>query len=437
MRSIIITAVVTIVLIGAFAVDTARRSSDPLRHLARDPSGPALAQAYRILSGEHLTPVAPTELIRGAINGMLDVLNDPYSTYSDPLETQRASELSNVAYEGIGISVAPSDRSSARGALILNVTPGGPAERAGLQAGDIITHVDGHDITSAPITDITHRIRGATGTSTTLRIDRPGHHTPITATITREPLTINSIHTYSLDDTHVIHISSFSDGVGDELRRTLERLPPTTERIILDLRDNPGGYLTEATRVADAFLPSGAIVLERARGDTRTLASARAAGTTDLALVVLVNRFSASAAEVVAAALQHHQRATIVGETTFGKGVAQSTAQLMDGGTLTYTILEWLPPNEAPIHQRGVTPDIITPDSRYPSTVVTLSGAAAPGATLTLLLDDQPIGSVTASPDGTISFTATTPPDATQADAILAAALALEHDAGGTHPTRD
>src|SRR5690606_8894610 len=186
----------------------------------------------------------------------------------------------------------------------------------------------------------------------------------------------------------------------EQLVEHLDRLiEQGASSLILDLRDNSGGLLTQAILVADEFLSGGDIVFQRARGVTQRIASADPAAY-ELPMVVLVNEQSASASEIVAGALQENGRAVVVGEQTFGKGVAQSVLSLSDGGQLRYVSFEWLTPTRQSIAEQGVTPDIFAEDTRYPNTIVTEGRGLKPGQTVEIVVDGEVIGSATANEDG-------------------------------------
>ena len=395
-------------LIAALTVAYAQLSRDYTSEFLNHPSGRALMQAFGALKSGYLNDVDDETLIRGAINGMLESLEDPYTGYVEPTAAARESQDLTGSFEGIGAVLTPHDRVSGEGVEILTVYQGGPASGAGLQRGDIFLEVDGVDVRELTTSEVADLVRGPKGTVVRLLMSRPGEAEPLTFEIQRATIQIVDVSSTMLpDDVGYISLSSFNNQrLHEQLVEHLDRLiQDGATSLILDLRDNSGGLLNQAILIADEFLQRGDIVFQRARGVTQRIASADASAY-DLPMVVLVNENSASASEIVAGALQENDRALVVGEQTFGKGVAQSVLSLSDGGQLRYVSFEWLTPLRRSIAEEGVTPDVRADDTRYPRTILAEGRGLREGQTVDLVVDGEVVGSATANADGTFDIVA-------------------------------
>ena len=391
-----------LVLAVATMAVNAQLSRDFAGEMLNQPAGRALVQAFGALKSGYLNDVDDEALIRGAINGMLEALEDPYTSYVEPRAAARDQQDLSGSFEGIGAVLTPYDRSSGKGVEILTVYQGGPAFRAGLRRGDIFLEVDGIDVSEFTTSDVADVVRGPKGTVVRLSMNRPGETSPLAFEIERDTIQIIDVSSTMLpNNVGYLSLSSFGNQrLHEQLVAHLERLEQQgATSLILDLRDNSGGLLTQAILIADEFLSRGDIVFQRARGVTQRIAAADAAAN-ELPMVVLVNNQSASASEIVAGALQENGRALIIGEQTFGKGVAQSVLSLSDGGQLRYVSFEWLTPERRSIAEMGVTPDVFAVDDRYPSTVVTNGRGLKPGQVIEIVVDGQLIGSATADETG-------------------------------------
>ena len=379
--------------------------------LLDDPTGQALVQTYGALKSNYLTDVDDEVLLRGAIEGMLESLDDPFSYYLEPRSAAREAQDRTGSFEGIGAVLTPLNRQTGKGVEILQVYAGGPASQAGVQRGDIFLEVDGVDVRDATTSDVVDLVRGPRGTVVELLMRRPGAGDTVTFAIERDTIEIVDVASTVLDDgVGYLTIRQFGsqrvhEQLVDELAELRER---GATSLVLDLRDNPGGLLTQGILVADEFLSDGDIVFQRARGVTQRIASADPAAN-DLPMVVLVNKNSASASEIVAGALQENGRATVVGESTYGKGVAQSVLSLADGGQLAFTSFEWLTPARETIAQQGITPDVYADDARYPNTISVEGRGADPGQVVEIMIDGEVVGSATADDDGEFDFVTTGP----------------------------
>lgn len=400
-------------LIGALAVlgvmlaiVNAQFSQDFEQEFAQSSAGRAFLQAYGALKSNYLHEVDEEAMIEGAIKGMLEALDDPYTSYATPSQAARRSQDLTGEFEGIGATLQARNRDKGTTVEIVNVFRDSPAWEAGLERGDIFAEVDGEDVRETPLDDIVSKVRGPKGTAVELGMIRPGVDGLVYFTVIRDTIEIVEVESTLLpDDVGYVSIRTFgTQRVHDQLVAELDALQQEgISSLILDLRDNPGGLLTQGIMVADEFLSGGDIVFQRARGMTQRLATADRPAV-DLPMVVLVNGNSASASEIVAGALQDHGRAKVVGEETFGKGVGQTVVPLTNGGQLTLLSFEWLTPSRHSINQEGVVPDIFAEDTRFPSVIEFTGSGAVPGQEIEVVVEGEVIGKATVDDDGSFSF---------------------------------
>ncbi|HUQ77720.1 MAG TPA: S41 family peptidase [Patescibacteria group bacterium] len=345
-------------------------------------------------------------LINGAIKGMVDALADPYSAYLTPDQYRQGLQDLSGQFEGIGAEIGTKNAKGETSdcttlgpdCLLVVVAPieGSPSEKAGVKAGDAIVAVDGAQLDGLTIDGARSKIRGKKGTEVVLSILRDGAK-PVDITVIRDVIISKEVITKDLADGTVgyIAVTGFSDNSATKFHDALQAdLKAGKTRIILDLRGNPGGYVTAARAMASEFIKDGPVFFEEDAAGTQVATDATGQGiATDakIKLVVLVDRGSASASEIVAGALQDRKRATVVGETSYGKGTVQQWIQLQDGAALKLTIAKWLTPDKHWIHHVGIVPDVpvVTPDDAGPDNdpaldkaveVLTKDTAAAPGA---------------------------------------------------------
>ncbi|MCX7683133.1 MAG: S41 family peptidase [Anaerolineae bacterium] len=296
-----------------------------------------------------------------AIRGMLSTLGDEYTAFIEPEAAAILAEDATGKFEGIGAYVKMSEEGILE---ISELFEGGPAERAGVRKGDRVLAVDGVSIIGVSLYEAIGRIRGPAGTPVTLLIEREGVEKPFEVTVVRESLEIPIVDAEMRDDgIGVIRLYEFSATAGELVSRNVEELLDRGARgIVFDLRSNPGGWLEQAIKVSDIFLDDGVILFERWSDGREQVFEARPGDVgEEVPLVVLVNGGSASAAEIVAGALQDHERAVLIGEHTFGKGSVQRPFTLRDGSELRVTVAHWFTPDNRAIHNTGLTPDIEVP----------------------------------------------------------------------------
>lgn len=305
-------------------------------------------------------PVDDLELMRGAIRGMLNALGDPYTSYMDPFEYEQANAPLDGEYEGIGAWV------DITGEYLTIISPmkDSPAEKAGLRPDDQVRAVDGDDMTGVDGNLVLRRVLGPANTPVTLTIFRPATNETFDVTIVRARITIPSVESEMLDGRIAyIQLFTFGQETHGDMRKALEELlKQEPVGLILDLRNNGGGYLNTAIMILSEFLPGREVAMIERFGDGKEnqLMTVNGGIARDTPLVVLVNEGSASASEITAGALQDYQRATLVGTQTFGKGSVQNWIPLAEEqGAVRVTIASWLTPQGRQINKIGLTPDVI------------------------------------------------------------------------------
>jgi carboxyl-terminal processing protease len=321
---------------------------------------------FRRVQNDFVDPVSDSALYRKSLDGMLYELKDPYSTFLPPDRFARLNETTSGNYAGLGLETDLRDG----WLIVVAPMPGGPAERAGLQPGDRIIEVMGKPAKGWTSEEASHALRGAPGTSVTLKIERPGVSTPIVLTLIRTTIHQSAVRRSSIlaDGIGYIDLKAFSDSTAKELNGAISGLLGNgMKTLVLDMRTNPGGLLTQGVRVSDLFLnPGQKIVSMRGRlpEANREFADTAAQRWPNLPLIVLVDGRSASAAEIVAGALQDHDRALIVGRPTYGKGSAQSVVSFGDEGGLKLTTARWFTPSG-----RSIARPLVDDDSDDPPPV--------------------------------------------------------------------
>ncbi len=300
-------------------------------------------------------PVSDTKLFYGSLRGMVEALEDPYTSFLDPqLTSEFNSELSG-RFDGIGAEIGIKDDQL----MIIAPLPDTPASRAGIKAGDQIFLIDGADTRGMRVEEAVRRIRGLRDTAVTLLINRPEFVSPKEFVITRAEITIKSVKVeWRPGGLAVIDLYSFgTDTTLDFKRMVLDLIPKEPKGLILDLRNNPGGLLDSAIDIAGEWVIKDQIIVieqDSARTEFRSAGPSRLSG---LPTVVLVNAGTASGAEILAGALQDYKLARVIGTKTFGKGSVQDFYQFEDGSALKYTIAEWLTPLGRSINKNGIDPD--------------------------------------------------------------------------------
>ncbi|MEE4454271.1 S41 family peptidase [Novosphingobium resinovorum] len=328
---------------------------------------------YQIVKDNYVDQVSDDKLLKGAIDGMLASL-DPHSNYLDGQSLQRLETMIDGKYTGLGLSVVEDD-----GAVkIVSPFKGSPADKAGLKAGDYITHLDGVLYYERDLDEAVAKMRGTAGTSIRLTIFRPGRDEPFDVTVTRGVIELEPVTWEFKDNVGVISVNEFSRDVGNDVNGAIADLRKQAAvkggkltGLVLDLRSNPGGSLDEAVALSDLFLDHGDIVSQRGRNaNENQFYRAESVFKGDVAkgmpVVVLVDAGSASASEIVAGALQDQHRAVIMGERTFGKGSVQSFLPLDQNSAIKITTARYYTPSGHSVQEGGITPDIKVPQLSDP-----------------------------------------------------------------------
>ncbi len=337
-------------------------------------AGPEFARlfaTYQQIKASYVEDVDDETLIRGAIDGMLASL-DPHSAYLDGSDLQRLNTMIDGNYSGLGLSVVMED-----GAVkIISPFRGSPAEKAGIKAGDFITHLDGKLIYGGDLDDAVTRMRGPAGTSIRLTVFRSGRDEPFDVNVMRGVIELEPVtHTLADGNIGIITVNEFSRDVGADVFGAWQALRKEADGrvngVVLDLRSNPGGSLDEAVALSDLFLDKGRIVSQRGRASGETIyydseSVFRGEIAKDLPMVVLIDAGSASASEIVAGALQDHRRAVVMGQQSFGKGSVQTLLPLTRDSALKLTTARYYTPAGNSVQEGGITPDIKVPQLSDP-----------------------------------------------------------------------
>lgn len=335
--------------------------------------------------------IDPQKLINGAISGMVNSLDDPYTVYLPPTQNTEFKEHLAGQFQGIGAELGMN------GKQIIVVAPldGSPAEKAGVKAGDAILKVNDQIIDGWSLAQTVSKIRGPKGTDIKIAIMHKSTTKPVDVNITRDTITVKSLSTWTRpikdiapintktgvlaghlnDKVTYIRLSQFGDGTNKEWTDLAVKLShdlksdPSIKGVVFDLRNNPGGYLTDAVYIASEFIKDGTAVMQEDKNGERTQFPVSGRGMlTDVPVIVMVNGGSASASEIVAGALRDHKRAELVGEKSFGKGTIQEAEDLGGGSGLHVTIAKWLTPEGTWVHKNGLEPDVkVALDEKDPS----------------------------------------------------------------------
>jgi carboxyl-terminal processing protease len=318
----------------------------------------AFWETYNLIQKTYLDPVTVEKLVDGAINGMIDSLDDQFSGYVEPEFNAFDTDLSG-SITGIGVVI---EEDKDRGIIfIANVLAGTPAQAAGLVEGDIFIEVNGESTSGFSTDQLAARVRGQEGTTVNLKMRRG--EKDLDFSIVRARINIPNIETEVIEDAYgYVKLNQFTGEARNQLNTAISDLALENKRgLILDLRGNPGGLLSAAVQVASMFVSGQQVVLYEQFGDgTEQVFNADGSSLgLNIPIVVLVDERSASASELVVGAWQDYDLVTVIGTTTFGKGVVQTQRDLVNGGGLRLTIARWLSPNRTSIHKRGITPDIL------------------------------------------------------------------------------
>jgi len=352
---------ITFLLLFTFAVSAQDSAVD--KQLPQEPQqdenytkADAFQDVMFLLQNYYVEDVKFETLIEGAIDGMLNKV-DRYSYFMSPSEYEEMQQEYEGHYGGIGIVITMRDNKLTIVSPIKNT----PGERAGLRSGDIITAIDGQETAEMSQMKAVDLMRGEEGTDVTLTIDR-GDEDPFEVKITREDIEVPYVETeMKTDEIGYISLAQFIENVGTKVETAVADLKEQGARgIILDLRNNPGGLLNEAVNVSSVFLEEGVVVSVRQKDETERILKVNQDinSNTEIPLIILINKGSASASEIVSGAIKDYDRGKLIGTTTFGKGVVQSVVPLKDGSAVSLTTARYYTPDGNYIHEKGIKPDV-------------------------------------------------------------------------------
>ncbi|MBR2299170.1 MAG: S41 family peptidase [Alphaproteobacteria bacterium] len=353
-KLLLLTLVLTLVSQGAMSAEKKKKQEHTTYEMLN-----LFGEVMERTKAGYVEEVSDQELIEQALNGMLSSL-DPHSSYLDAESFNYMSEQTKGKFGGLGIEVTMDN------GLVKVVSPidDTPAHKAGLKAGDYITHIDGETVIGLNLNEAVAKMRGKIGTKVKLSIRREGEK-PFDVTLKRQEIKIQSVKTdIKEDDILYIRISSFTEDNDKAIKKAYadvsKKLGDKLAGLVIDVRNNPGGLLDQAIAVSDLFLDKGEIVSTRSRNEQDNVKYSAHAGdiSNGLPIVVIINEGSASASEIVAGALQDHHRAIILGEKSFGKGSVQTVVPLGDFGAMRLTTARYYTPSGRSIQAKGIEPDI-------------------------------------------------------------------------------
>ena len=345
----------------AAGIHLMKTASSQLPQLDTSADFTLIDEAWQTIRTNYVDKTAVTDetFTYGAIDGMVNALGDTgHSRFLSPEMVKAQHEYNTGTFEGIGAYVESRDAAT----VIVSPIDNSPAQAEGLLPGDVIVAIDGEDVTTLPLNEVVQRVLGPAGSEVTLTIFTPATGEMRDVTLARAKIELENVTWAQLPGTTIAHIriSAFSERVSQDLHQALTDIQAAgLTGVVLDLRNNPGGLLTEAIGVAGQFLPEGTTVLLRqdAQENMKTETAVSEGAGLDIPLVVLINQGSASASEIVAGALQDNGRAQLVGDTTFGTGTVLNEFDLSDGSALLLATEQWLTPSGRVIWHEGIVPD--------------------------------------------------------------------------------
>lgn len=312
-----------------------------------------IEKAYENIINSYVEDVDTSELVNAAIEGMYSYLDDPYTTYIDASQEEDLMDRLNGEYTGIGVEITKIEE----GILVVNVFEDGPASEAGILSGDILVKLNGKDITSSSAADVSSSIKNSKSNMIELSFLRSG--ITITRTLTIKNVNVPSVTKENFNGTGYIKIDTFSNTTYSQFKTALESLEnENITSLVIDVRDNGGGYLNSAVDIAKLFIEKGKKIYGLEDKTSKTFYEDDTKEKRTYKIAILINSSSASASEVLASALKESYGATLVGETSYGKGTVQETSTLSSGGMLKYTTAYWLTPSGNCINGKGINPDI-------------------------------------------------------------------------------
>jgi carboxyl-terminal processing protease len=344
---------------GALGYNLGRRVANPLVSVVYPRDLGLFWTVWDKLAADYLDKQALDDdnLVNGAIKGLVASLGDPYTVYLSSAENKQAKEDLNGRFDGVGLQL---DYNQTNQVIVVAPLPNTPAEKAGIKAGDLILKVDEQIVDNFSLPEVVKLIRGPKGTRVKLTLSRAGLTDFFEVDLERSTVLVASVELVFQSDLAHLKLVRFGDQIEREWYRAVDQIVSRRPRgVVLDLRNNPGGYLSGAVFVASEFLSSGVVVYQESQTGSRESYQVNRQGRlTTIPLVVLLNPGSASASEIVAGALQAHHRAKVIGEKSFGKGTVQESEDFPDGAGLHITIARWLTPTGQSIDKQGIRPDL-------------------------------------------------------------------------------
>lgn len=346
---------------------TEEQQKEVIENMGGDADLKKVEQAYSVIEENYLEEVDKQTLVEGAVQGMLDTLEDPYSVYMDQETMEQFNQTIESSFQGIGAEVSMVNDK----VTIVAPIKGSPAEEAGLKPNDQILTVDGESVEGLDLYEAVLKIRGEKGTEVTLEVERPGVSEPLSIDITRDDIPLETVYsdmkTVDGKKAGVIEITSFSEKTSDEFHTALEKLEKDgMEGLVIDVRGNPGGLFTDVQEILKEFIPKDKpIVQVEDRSGEKTEYYSEITEKKGYPVTVLMDEGSASASEILAATMNEAGGYDLVGTKSFGKGTVQQAIPMGDGSTIKLTLFKWLTPEGNWIHEKGIEPTVEVKQPEY------------------------------------------------------------------------
>ncbi|PNZ27889.1 serine protease [Staphylococcus rostri] len=368
LKHFVVSIILTIILTALFIIlgmwFWKHSTTDP----TIDKNAEKLGDVYKVIATDYYKNTDKDALLNDAIKGMTKSLNDPYTEYMTKEETETFNEDVSGDFVGIGAEMEQKDEHI----YIASPIKDAPAEKAGIQPKDELIAVDGHKVKGKQLNEIVKEVRGKKGSKVKLTIKRGGELKDFT--VTRDTIHVDSVKHEKHGNTHVFKVNKFQEGTANELKTAIEKAQRQgAKNLLIDLRNNPGGLLDEAVKMANLFVDQNETVVQLEKGKDRQAIRTDQAplkGIKDLNVAILINEGSASASEVFTGALKDHHIAKVYGQKSFGKGIVQTTREFSDGSLLKFTEMKWLTPDGHYIHGKGIQPDVKVEGAAYENMTV-------------------------------------------------------------------
>lgn len=370
---VVVTMLVSCILTLTFTGEWSFAGSGPLRSgiFADTASSGAredirkIETALELVQNNYVEDVDRTKLVNGAIDGMMDALEDPFSSYMAPDTAQQFSEQIEGSFTGIGAEVSLENGN----VVVISPIKGSPAEKAGIQPKDILLAVNGESLEGLGLNEAVAKIRGPKGTVAKVKVKRNGSTTPLEFSIKRDDIALETVYAkMESGGVGVLEITEFSMNTVERFKKELDSLEKQGMKgLVIDVRNNPGGVLDVVEAMSEMFVPKGKVIVQVENKNKQRQQTASNGEGKNYPIVVVTNKGSASASEILAGALQQSAGAKLVGEATYGKGTVQSSygREMGDGSLLKITVAKWLTPDGEWIHQKGIQPDVVVSQPDY------------------------------------------------------------------------